>query len=75
MDLHWPSFLIGVSTPVVVLAAVLILARIAATLRSTPWSAKTSRARLAPFEPLRFAPRLIGKMRQPLEPKDHAQAS
>ncbi|MBT8493028.1 MAG: hypothetical protein KJO07_08210 [Deltaproteobacteria bacterium] len=77
MSIHWPSFLLGLSAlPVLFLVAV-ALHRIHQALRGPRSLPQTSAAATGShgLEPLRFTPRLIGQLRQPLETDDQAQAS
>ena len=78
MSLHIPSFLLGVVSLPVLAAVVLIFYRLLAGSHQDSRLAggSTHRQGHGGFEPLRFTPRLIGKLSRSLETEeDHARAS
>ena len=78
MSLHIPSFVLGVVSLPALVALVLIFYRLVVGSRQDSRLAGGSGHRQAHggFEPLRFTPRLIGKLSRSLESKeDHARAS
>ena len=77
VSIHWPSFLLGLSVVPVLFLAAVALHRVREALRGGRRLAQTKGVAAAAHgvEPLRFTPRLMGKLSQPLETDDQAQAS
>jgi hypothetical protein len=83
MSIHWPSFVLGFAAlPTLVVLALIawfILDRFLHAARSSGRALGAPSGSLSPprrLEPLQFNPRLIGKIRSPLEPsQDSAEVS
>lgn len=78
MSVHLPSFLLGLATVPLVALVVLAGYRLAASMSGSRGILAAKRSSRSPdgFEPLRFTPRLMGRLSKPLDPDhDHAQAS
>ncbi len=78
MTFHLTSFLLGVLTIPALAALVLVVLRLVEALKKGAGFAgvKGGSSIQSGLEPLRFTPRLMGKLRQPMKAEeDHARAA